>query len=140
LSHYGLLVGGLWGAERLGFEVTYWGETVREPLLTEAALRAPDGQVFFVPNLAPFQAAGVNLSSPSLLKHGVELIGWDEQLWRSSTTPRYALLYNRKADAKDVAAVLKLGQIIADYSKQGVWLARFVEIPPSQAVPPRKPD
>ncbi len=133
LSHYGLLVGGLWGAEKLGFEVTYWGETVREPLLAEAAARAPDSQAFFVPNLAPFQAVGVNLSSPSLLRQQTELIGWDERLWRSSKAARYAIVYHRRADATNTTTVLSLGRVIAESSKQGVWLARLVEVPPVTA-------
>lgn len=138
LSHYSLLVGGLWGAERLGFEVTYWGETAREPLLAEAAQRAPDAKVFFVPNLAPFQAVGVNLSSPSLLQNRVELIGWDQAAWRSSTTARYAIVYNRRADAADAVTVCKLGRVIREYSKQGGWLARLVELPPPVTASPRR--
>ena len=133
LSHYSLLVGGLWGAEKLGFEVTYWGDAVREPLLAEAATRAPGQQVFFAPNLAPFQAPGVNVSSPALLEHRVELIGWDEKLARSSTGMRYAVVYHRKADFSDVAAILDRGRVVREYRKQGVWLARLVEIPPYEA-------
>ena len=66
LSYYNLLVGGLAGAERLGFEVTYWGDTVREPMLAEAARLSPDGQILFAPNLAPFQVPAVEMCSPAL--------------------------------------------------------------------------
>ena len=40
LSYYNRLVGGLPGAERLGLEVTYWGEGVDEPLLRYVAQHA----------------------------------------------------------------------------------------------------
>ena len=128
LSHYNLLVGGLAGAERLGFEVTYWGETVREPLLAKAAAMSPRGPVMFAPNLAPFQAVGVNLSSPALLQNKVVLVGWDPALVKSTAGPWYALVYNRKADAAEVSAILQQGRVIEEYSQQGVWLARLVEI------------
>ena len=60
LCYYNLAVGGLAGAERLGFEATYWGDTVREPMLAEAARRS-EGRwphVLFVPNLAFLSSAG----------------------------------------------------------------------------------
>ena len=41
LSYYNLLVGGLPGAERLGLELTYWGDAVDGPLLDRLASRGP---------------------------------------------------------------------------------------------------
>lgn len=128
LSHYSLAVGGLWGAEKLGFEVTYWGDSVREPLLAETALVAPAQQVFFVPNLAPFQAPAVAISSPALIRGRVELVGWDANLARSPAGPRYAIVYRRRADQADVCAILAKGRVVLEYGKQGVWLARLVQL------------
>jgi len=128
LSYYNLLVGGLWGAEKLGFEVTYWGDCVREPLLAEAARRAPGQRVFLAPNLAPFQAVGISISSPSLVRSEVVLVGWDESLAKSAAGPRFAVLYNRKADATGTNVALSMGRVVAEYSQQGVWLARLVEL------------
>jgi len=77
LSYYNLLVGGLAGADRLGLEVNYWADAVREPLLAEAAAQAPGQKVLFAPHLAPFQAPGIAISSPALAESQTELIGWD---------------------------------------------------------------
>ena len=77
LSHYSLLVGGLRGAERLGFEVNYWGDAVEESLLAEAARRSPGRTVLFGPSLADFQLVGVGNASPALIHGEVALVGWD---------------------------------------------------------------
>ncbi len=81
LSHYSALVGGLAGAERLGFEVDYWGAGLTESLLAEAARRAAGGKLLLVPNLAPYQAPGIQISSASLTERQVTLVGWNR--WRA---------------------------------------------------------
>lgn len=77
LSYYNLLVGGLAGADRLGLEVNYWADAIREPLLQEAAAQAPGQTVLLAPHLAPFQAPGIAISSPALAESQTELVGWD---------------------------------------------------------------
>src|SRR5207237_6228702 len=58
LSYYNLLVGGLPGAERLGLELTYWGDAVDRTLLDGLARRARPGQTAaLVPTLHPQQPA-----------------------------------------------------------------------------------
>ncbi len=129
LSHYSLMVGGLGGAERLGFEVNYWGDAVGESLLAEAARRAPGQVVLFGPSLAQFQVDGVWRSSPALLEAKVRLAGWDRG-WRAPPAGcRYAVLYRRKADLAGIPGEVRSGTVIAEHQKQGVWLARLVELP-----------
>lgn len=130
LSYYNALVGGLPGAVQLGFEATYWGDTVREPMLAEAARRASGGPVFFAPSLAPYQPAGVTLNSRSLQQSGSMLIGW--KLESATTLPRcrYAIVYHRRADMAEVEALLRMGRVVAEYRMQGVWLSRLVELAP----------
>jgi hypothetical protein len=133
LSHYSLLVGGLWGAERLGFEVTYWGDAVGEPLLEEAAARSQDGPILFEPHLAPWQAMAVAISSaalqPALSEGRVPLAGWDPDDPALTEDCRCAVIYHRRANLDKAEWVLKRGRIVAEYTKQGVWLARLVEFP-----------
>lgn len=43
LSYYNVLVGGLKGADRLGFDVTFWGETIDPTLLDYVNETAPQG-------------------------------------------------------------------------------------------------
>lgn len=58
LSYYNLLVGGLPGAERLGLELTYWGDAVDPVLLDALAGRAEEGDsAALAPTLAPGQGA-----------------------------------------------------------------------------------
>jgi hypothetical protein len=128
LSYYNLLVGGVAGAERLGFEATYWGDTVREPMLAEA-VRLTDGKpIVFSPNLAPFQVSGVEISSPALHAARVALVGWDPSDAKSLKGCRYAIVYHRRADLVDVEWILKHGRVVEDYSNQGVWLAKLIEL------------
>ena len=56
LSYYNVLVGGLPGAERLGLELTYWGDAVDGVLLDRLAREAsPDAPAALVPTLYPGQ-------------------------------------------------------------------------------------
>ncbi len=125
LSYYNLLVGGLAGAERLGFEATYWGDSVREPLLAEGARLSGDAPILFAPNLAPFQAPAVAMCSPSLNQAGVELVGEKQSESELADRCRYAVIYNRRADP---ASVVGRGKVVSEYRKQGVWLTRLVEL------------
>jgi len=137
LSHYSLMVGGLAGAERRGFEVTYWGDTVEESLLATAALaevqsRPPDElrRVVFAPSLAPFQFQTVNVSSPSLMENEVLLEGWDPSRAELLLAQcRWAVVYHRKADLAPIRRLLKRGRVVVENEKQGVWLARLIELP-----------
>jgi len=54
LSYYNALVGGAWGAERLGFETTYWGDTVNRRVMARVNALCPDGSSVAV--LPPYQA------------------------------------------------------------------------------------
>jgi hypothetical protein len=76
LSYYNCLVGGLWGAEKLGFEINYWGDALTEQILCDAASRIPEGEtLFFAPSLAPYQSAGIVVGSPCLIEHGIPFTG-----------------------------------------------------------------
>ncbi len=129
LSHYSLLVGSLAGAERLGFEVNYWGDGLAEPVLAEGARRAESGRLAFGPGLAAFQTAGIQVSSPSVLDYEASLVGW-EGAWKSPPPDcRYAVFYHRKADLAQIPQAYRDRPTVAEYNIQGVWLARVVELP-----------
>lgn len=130
LSHYSLLVGGLRGAERLGFEVTYWGDSVTEPLLAEAARLAPGESVVFGPSLAPFQAPGVAISSPALADHDLRLVDWGENSAKPPRECRLGIFYHRKADLAQIPPECLNAEPLKDCQRQGVWLAKLVRLPP----------
>ena len=128
LSYYNLIVGGLRGAERLGFEVTYWGDTVDHTIADVAAERAAGGAVLFAPHLAPFQAQAIEIVNPAFEAHGTRVIGWPADS-AFVPAPRYLLVYNRRADAVVPNEVLAGAKLIAENRRQGIWLARLYELP-----------
>lgn len=137
LSHYGLMVGGLPGAERLGFEVNYWGDAVTESLLEAVPEAAQGTTVLFGPNLAPFQAPMVPTCSVSLTAKRVGMIGWDGSRRGVPAGCRYGILYHRRADLKEPLDELLGTKLVAEQRILGVWTARVVEFPPSTDRPVR---
>ncbi len=129
LSYYNALVGGLAGAERLGFETTYWGDTVRESMLAEAARRSAGRPVLFAPNLASFQAPAIQITSPALCETQTALIGWNPARPETARVCRYAIVYRRRADLEGVEPLLREGGVVMEYAMQGVWLARLIALP-----------
>jgi 4-amino-4-deoxy-L-arabinose transferase-like glycosyltransferase len=131
LSYYNGLVAGLWGAERCGFETTYWGDTVQGPIVGQAAAAAREGSLLLGPNLAPFQPLGIIASQPALADHHVKLVGWDGALSPAELAGRYALVYRRQADLAPLRGILDSAKIIAEVRRQGVWLTRLYRLPES---------
>jgi hypothetical protein len=129
LSHYSLLVGGLPGAERLGFEVNYWGDAVTERLLAHAAEKAKNSAILYGPNLAPFQAPMLAVSSAALSAKRVIAVAWDASHPRVAAGCRYGVFYRRRADLDGIPSELLDARVVADNSTLGVWTARVVEFP-----------
>jgi len=140
LSHYGLIVGGLPGAERLGFEVNYWGDAVTESLLSAVPEKARGSAVLFGPNLAPFQAPMVPVCSASLAAKRISMIGWDGGQGMARGC-RYGVFYNRRADLTGIPEEWLGGKVLKEQRVLGVWTARVVEFPDitrAQALTPRR--
>jgi hypothetical protein len=117
LSYYNLLVGGLPGAERLGLELTYWGDAIDPPLLDELARRARAGQgAALAPTLHHAQAAAA--TTADLLRLGITLR--DE-----AAAPRvdWVLVYRRTAYWKPPLPALTRTPPAALRTRQGVWLS-----------------
>ena len=130
LSYYNYLVGGLPGAERLGFEITYWGDTVREPMLAEAMQLSGETSLALAPSLAPFQIEGIRISSPAIHDKTIPLpiLGWDPNDQAGYKGFRYAVIYHRRADLAAAEWLLKNGRVVSQYENQGVWLAKLVKL------------
>ncbi|MHC4179245.1 MAG: hypothetical protein ACYSWU_17165, partial [Planctomycetota bacterium] len=130
LSHYSLLVGGLWGAERLGFEVSYWGDAVRDdPVLRQAAARSEGQPILLAPHLAPWQATAATVSSRALTQRETWLVGWDPNQRESAADCRYAVIYHRRANLDVIWGSFPGSRVVDQYTIQGVWLARLIELP-----------
>ncbi len=129
LSHYGLLVGGLPGAERLGFEVNYWGDAVTESLLRQLSEKAQKSAAVFGPNLAPYQAPMVAVCSAALIRRRVDVIGWEGGRSGVEAGCRYGIFYRRRADLDGIPDELLNAKVLAEQRVLGVWTARVVELP-----------
>lgn len=128
LSYYNLLVGGLPGAEKLGLELTYWGDAVDRVLLDELARRADKGSVAaLAPTLYPGQ--GVLTTTAALLRRDIVL--QDE-----SAAPRadWIVVSRRRAYwspglVRALDAADPTGPPAITRSRQGVWLSTLRRLP-----------
>lgn len=129
LSYYNGLVGGIRGATYLGFETTYWGDSITEPLLERAARLAPGGTVALAPSLAPFQPGAITLSSPALVQQQTLLVGWDTQARSAPPGCAYAIVYRRRADFDETDPTWASREVVAENRVRGVWVARLLKLP-----------
>jgi 4-amino-4-deoxy-L-arabinose transferase-like glycosyltransferase len=127
LSYYNLLVGGLAGAERLGMEITYWGDAVDQVLLDRLASEARTGaSAALVPSLYPQQ--GVLTTTAALARR-------DVILQDDSAAPRaeWLVLSRRTAYWRpELLARLSdgTGRRVLTRQRQGVWLSALWHFPP----------
>ncbi|MFO0907230.1 MAG: glycosyltransferase family 39 protein [Isosphaeraceae bacterium] len=124
LSYYNALVGGLRGAERLGLELTYWGDAVDRRLLDTLITVVPDGgQVALVPTLYP----GQGLASTTRAMAARKLLLGDQE-----TVPQAGWLVVSRRTAywpEGLAERLARGRRVATRERDGVWLAAIYQVP-----------
>ena len=140
LSYYNLLVGGLPGAERLGLELTYWGDAVDRVLLDELARRVEPGSVAaLAPTLYPGQ--GAYTTTGPLVRR--EVVLQDE-----SEIPRadWVVVSRREAywspELRRLLEAADPADRVMVRSRQGVWLSALLRVPAHRKAPrndPRKP-
>ena len=124
LSYYNALVGGLPGAERLGMELSYWGDAVDGPLLEPLERDFREGQrAALAPSLAPGQ--GAYATPRALLRRGIVLR--DQEAVKDAD---WIAVYRREAYwSPELRAALRSGRPISERSRQGVWLSRLYRRP-----------
>ena len=120
LSYFNLTVGGLPGARTLGFQVTYWGDSVTRELLMETAKRVPaDTTIDVAPVLHPFQLPAWESQCPPLRARNLKLRPFD-----SAAPSEYLLVYyrrdylpadwqNRPTNYRPVFEILRQGTVLA---------------------------
>lgn len=128
LSYYNLLVGGLAGAEKFGFEPTYWGDTVTAELLEAVASELPEGGTLAVsPVLHQFQLETLLLQSPSLQRKDLRLVEYGSG---EAISADGLLVFFRKASlATELRDGLDGAVPSAAVREQGVTLAAFYRLP-----------
>ncbi len=131
LSYYNAAVGGLRGANALGFERTYWGDTVTRELLQETVRSVPKGaRVDVAPVLHQFQLDVLRQQSPIIRDHKLQLLPFREH----SNPARYVLVFHRLADLPDELRKLETRiEPIAEVRRQGVLLAALYDLGPPHA-------
>ena len=124
LSYYNLLVGGLAGAERLGFEPTYWGDSVTSDLLDAAAQAVPAGGTLAVaPVLHQFQLDDLSSQSPALRERNVRLVEYGTP---DAASADALLVFERRSSMNaDLRRRLATAEPIAAVERQTVRLARI---------------
>ena len=125
LSYYNLLVGGLPGAERLGLELTYWGDAVDGILLDRLVAAAPAGSpAALAPTLYPGQ--GIASTTRGMASRHVLLS--DQE---SARRARWLVVSRRTAYwSHELRQRLAAGNVVAKRARQGVWLSALYEVAP----------
>lgn len=98
LSYYNSLVGGAWGANRLGFETTYWGDTVNREVMAYVNAHCPDGSTVAVwPRHQAF------LDYFPWMKRG---LSWDKDWRPGRPPPDFLIIFPRQGYLGETAARL----------------------------------
>jgi 4-amino-4-deoxy-L-arabinose transferase-like glycosyltransferase len=133
LSYYNGIVGGLAGAERIGLELTYWGDSVDATLLGEAARLVPPGsEIALAPTLHHIHPTAY--LTQALFEDSVS-VSPEQALERSP----WLIVFRRSAYwSPEVRAAMSRGLPLAERSRAGVWLSRLYRVEPSSS--PFSPD
>jgi len=130
LSYYNLTVGGLSGATRHGFEVSYWGDGLIRPLIDELVATVPSGAVVdFVPVAHPFLLPDLVQQAPGLRRKAITLRALDHRNWESV---RYLLFFRRRADLPQFLQSRFRARLLAEVRRDGVQLAALYAVDPKQ--------
>jgi len=128
LSYYNAVVGGLWKAEELGFEPTYWGDSVTPDFLEEVQQQMPQGAVIEVaPVLHPLQLHFMQQGSWLKNRPDIVLSAYDHN---RNDLSKYVLVIRRKADPWDSLTPPPAGtKRLNSVERQGVPLAEMYLLP-----------
>lgn len=128
LSYYSTAVGGLWKADDLGFEVTYWGDSVTPNFLERGLAQLPEGAILEVaPVLHPLQLEFMKKGSWLRHRPDLSLRAYDDQ--RDDLSP-YVLVIRRKADPWASLTPPPQGtRVLSVVKRQGTILTELLELP-----------
>jgi 4-amino-4-deoxy-L-arabinose transferase-like glycosyltransferase len=139
LSYHNALVGGLRGAERLGLELTYWGDSIDGTLLRELERVAkPGDSIVLAPSL--HDAMPVSLITPDLARQGLRIEAESSTPIDSAT---WVLIFRREAYwSPAVRELTGMRRPFALRARQGVWLGGLWAgpWPPIKPTPTPPPD
>ncbi|HCS52883.1 MAG TPA: hypothetical protein DIW81_15035 [Planctomycetaceae bacterium] len=97
LSYYNLLAGGTANARHLGFEATYWQDSLTRSFWEDCAEKIPAGATIHVmPVLHQFQLDDLKKQIPIIRKQQWNLKPWSTD--ETETNPEYLIVFSRYAD------------------------------------------
>jgi len=123
LSYYNIFVGGPGGADRLGFERSYWGDGITRQLIQALVDQVPGGATL---DVAPVTQGSIQLDdlsaqSPLLREHDIHLRAYDDP---HRDQVRYVLVFRRRADPwQSLEPAPEHGRLLAETRREGVQLA-----------------
>jgi hypothetical protein len=128
LAYYNALVGGVAGADRLGFERSYWADALTDSFQRQIVAAVPAGATIDVaPVLHPFYLQYLLEQSPILKTASLRLAAYDDS---RSGGSRYVLMFHRKADPwKSLLPPPEGTKTLAEFRVRGVPLATLYELP-----------
>lgn len=135
LSAYGWSVGGLAGADALGFERNYWADALTTDFVTQAVEAIPEGGTLAIsPILHPFQLDDLRTQTPLIRARNLRLVEWGTP---EAQAANGLLIYERLASLPPrLVTELATRTPRATLARQGVVLAAFYdELPPSDSTP-----
>jgi len=127
LSYYSLLTGGLQGANALGMEVTYWGDSITSEMLGDVVKAVPENSVLQVaPILHPAWLQMLQ-DAPELKQKGIQLIPFDE---KRPDVSEYVLYFQRKPYLPEmlIPGQSKAWETEAEVARKQVPLARLIRL------------
>lgn len=129
LSYYNALVGGLAGANRLGFEPTYWRDSLTRGFLSEIVSHVPRGTTLYLaPVLHPANRIDLELLSPVLQSGAIRLDSYDDAD-PARADMRYVVVYRRHADPwASLEPAPAGGQLLCEVRRDGVQLAALYDL------------
>jgi len=131
LSYYNAIVGGLSGAEQLGFEVTYWGDSVDRVFLERLVQEVPaKATVALVPTLYPGQ--GIVSTTPAMARKPVLLA--DQEAISDAT---WLVVTRRTAYwPNGLETKLQGGRLVYQRRCGTTWLAALYQLGPQKTTRP----
>ncbi len=136
LSYYNLGVLSLRGADDLGFEPTYWGDSLHREFQEEVVKSVPKGtQIGLVPVLHQYQLLSLASQSKVFHDHQIEIVPFDPNM---PDPPDYVMTFYRKADhSAELTQRLEEAEIVVEYRRQVVLLSALFKLDSSVALDSR---
>lgn len=126
LSYYSLLTGGLNGANQLGMEATYWGDSLSADLLGEVVQEVPDNSIIQIaPILHPAWLQMLQ-ETPEIKRKGIQLVPFEPE----RPVSQYVMYFQRNPYLPELLQTQSSDRwtVIKEVTRQQVALGRLVSL------------